>query len=527
MDRRPHHHRDASASQPLAGRIQHWLTMFDLRVQQRVNGRPLERPSKALITLSTFGALLGIVLGLILAVPLPGNAATVVFGGGGILAFLKQFLLGLLAAWLFTSYLYFYNVELAGNRRGLMTIGLVMVTTLLAGRLLVPTWDPVPYVFPLALVGILLTVLFDGQAGLMACITLAPLIGLQTNQQIGLTVTLALGSAAGVFVAQYATRNIMFVWVGLAVSLMTMLSASIFWVGSPAKLATWSMLSIPMFSLLNGSLASALSAGMYQLLGRLAHVVTPLQLMELAHPNHPLLHRLMREAPGTYHHSVVVANLAEVAAESIGADSLLTRVGAYYHDIGKVLRPYFFSDNQYARFNVHDVLDARTSATVILDHVREGAKLACAYQLPQPIIDFILQHHGTSVVSHFYRRALQEEEADVDIEDFRYPGPKPQTREAGILMLADSVEAVTRSYTQSGKLRPVRLDEENGYEKLEGKSIPEVVDQIVTERVRTGQLDECALTLRDIAIIKESFIRTLQGIYHPRVDYPRTSQTTG
>ena len=225
----------------------------------------------------------------------------------------------------------------------------------------------------------------------------------------------------------------------------------------------------------------------------------------------------MSEAPGTYHHSMVVGNLAEVAAENIGADSLLTRVGAYYHDVGKLLRPYFFTDNQHDRSNVHDVLDAKTSASIIIDHVREGAKLAREHGLPQRVVDFIPQHHGTNLVSYFYQRALQEDE-EADIEAFRYPGPKPQTREAAIMMLADGVEATVRAKAQAGKLRPAR-PEENG-DVGAGQTIAEIVDQIVAERIAAGQLDEAPLTLHDISVIKESFVQTLQGIYHPRVDYP-------
>jgi putative nucleotidyltransferase with HDIG domain len=341
---------------------------------------------------------------------------------------------------------------------------------------------------------------------------------MQTEQSIGLALTLATGSAAGVFMAQRATRSVSFVYVGLAVALLTALGAVVFWLD---PLADWGMLlNLLLFSLLNGLQSAILAVGTYQLLGRLANIVTPFQLMELAHPNHPLLHRLMREAPGTYHHSIVVSNLAEVAAEDIGADPLLARVGAYYHDVGKMLRPYFFTDNQHERSNVHDVLDAKTSASIIIDHVREGAKLAREHRLPQQVIDFILQHHGTNLVSFFYQRALQED-GETDIADFRYPGPKPQTREAGIMMLADGVEATIRARAQSGKLRPVRPDEDLGRGQAGLQSIPDVVEQIVTERVRSGQLDECPLTLRDIARIKQSFIKTLQGIYHPRVDYPQ------
>jgi putative nucleotidyltransferase with HDIG domain len=273
-----------------------------------------------------------------------------------------------------------------------------------------------------------------------------------------------------------------------------------------------------LFSAVNGALSAILAVGSYHLLGRIAGVVTPLELMELSHPNQPLLRRLMHEAPGTYHHSMVVSNLAEVAAEDIGADPLLARVGAYYHDVGKLLRPYFFTDNQHDRSNVHDVLDAKTSASVIIDHVREGEKLARENGLPQRVVDFIPQHHGTNLVSFFYQRALQEDE-DADIEHFRYPGPKPQTREAAILMLADGVEAAVRAKAQAGKLRPAR-PEENG-EMGSGQTIREIVEQIVDERMAADQLDEAPLTLRDMSVIKDSFTKTLQGIYHPRVEYPQ------
>lgn len=443
-----------------------------------------------------------------------------VFGAGGTGALLQQFLLGLLVAWLFAMYLYRYQIELWRNHRGLIVIGSVIAATVLAGRLVVPLWETAPYAFPLATLAILLTVLFNGSIGLLAMLIVAPLLGLQTEQSIGLTLTLMLGSAAGVYVAQRAVRSISFVWVGLAVAFFTMLGAVVFWLD---PLAEWpGALNILLFSVLNGAQASVLVLGTYHILGRLANVVTPLQLMELAHPNHPLLHRLMREAPGTYHHSIVVSNLAEVAAENIGADPLLARVGAYYHDVGKILRPYFFTDNQHERANVHEVLDPKISATIIIDHVREGAKLAREHGLPEQVVDFIPQHHGTNLVSFFYQRALQED-GDTDIEEFRYPGPKPQTCEAGIMMLADGVEATVRARSQSGKLRAGRpTDDERSQRGTQ--TIAEVVEQIVNERLQSGQLDECPLTMRDIAIIKQSFINTLQGIYHPRVDYPQQSE---
>jgi putative nucleotidyltransferase with HDIG domain len=279
-----------------------------------------------------------------------------------------------------------------------------------------------------------------------------------------------------------------------------------------------------LFSALNGVISGLGALGAYNFLGRMAGIVTPLQLLELAHPNQPLLRRLMQEAPGTHHHSVVVSNLCENAAEAIGADSLLVRVGAYYHDVGKIIRPYFFTDNQHNRANVHESLDPKTSAALICDHVTEGMRLARQYGLPQQIVDFIPQHHGTSVIKYFYQQALQRDDT-VSIDDYRYPGPKPQSKEAAILMLADGCEATVRSREQAGLLRPIRPEDEaqelDADARGRGQTIEEVVDQSLQDRMRSGELDESMLTLRDLNLIKQSFVKTLQGIYHPRVDYPR------
>jgi len=441
-----------------------------------------------------------------------------IFGAGGPTAVVQQFLLGGLVAWMLASYLYVSHAHLARARRNFMIIGGVIATVLLAARLVVPAWETTPYGFPFAIAGIVLTLLFDRQLALVAVLVLAPLVGLQVDPSIGLSITMAVSGAAGVFATQRAARSAVFVWIGAAVALATTLAAGVFWFDH-TDTGTWlEALQIPLLSLLNGALASVLAFGIYQVLARLAHTTTPLQLVELTYPNQPLLHRLTREAPGTYHHSVVVATLVEAAAEDIGADPLLARVGAYYHDIGKVIRPYFFTDNQYERSNVHDELDARTSAALIIDHVRDGVKLAQEHRLPPQIIDFIAQHHGTMIVSYFYQRALHED-GDVDIDAFRYPGPKPQRRETGLLMLADGVEAAVRASAQNGKLRPAR-PADNGNHERTGTTIGDMVEQIVNDRVRAGQLDECPLTLRDIALIKASFVQTLQGIYHPRVEYP-------
>ncbi|GAC1639672.1 MAG: HDIG domain-containing protein [Herpetosiphon sp.] len=449
----------------------------------------------------------------------------VVRGAGGFITTIQQFGLGVLIAVLWALYLSMCQDGILRNGRALSVIAGVICLVVFVARLLIPTWQTVPFVFPFAAVGVLLAVIFNSELALIASFMFAPLIGLQHPFSLQLSLVLALGSAAGVFTTRHAHRTTMFAWTAAAVGATTIFAGLVFWLNYPSDIQ-WvegrpminAVLVITVFSIINGILSAVLTLGASHFLSRAANAVTPLQLMELSHPNQPLLRRMMREAPGTYHHSMVVSNLAEMAAESIGADPLLTRVGAYYHDVGKLLRPYFYTDNQHDRSNVHDQLDAKTSASVIIDHVREGTKLAQQYHLPQQIVDFIPQHHGTNVVSYFYKRALQED-AEADLQSFSYPGPKPQTREAAILMLADGVEAAVRAKSQAGKLLGA---DQNGDDSVPTtNTIDTTVEQIVNERIGSHQLDESPLTLRDISTIKASFSRTLQGIYHPRVDYAK------
>jgi putative nucleotidyltransferase with HDIG domain len=221
---------------------------------------------------------------------------------------------------------------------------------------------------------------------------------------------------------------------------------------------------------------------------------------------------LLTDAPGTYHHSVIVANLAERAAHIIGADAMLARVGAYYHDIGKVVHPYQFVENQMDGTNVHDQLDPKTSAQLIIAHVKDGLALAQRHGLPSKVRDIIEQHHGTGWAGFFYVRAKEGTEGDdpnLDPAPFRYPGPRPQTTEAAIVMLADSVEATVRS---SRDHSPSRIDE--------------LVAKAINDRLGEGQLNESDLTLRDLDLIREAFVAVLQGIFHPRLEYPEAESNS-
>ena len=263
----------------------------------------------------------------------------------------------------------------------------------------------------------------------------------------------------------------------------------------------------------NAAVSVALAAGTFAVLGNVFGIMTVFQMLELANPSNRLLRRLLLETPGTYHHSVMVGNLAERAAETIGADPLMARVAAYYHDVGKMKNPLAFIENQAGAHNIHDDLNAETSARIIAGHIRDGIDLAYEHGLPVQVIGFIPQHHGTSVMSYFHGKALREAGGREDLVDerlYRYPGPKPQSREAAILMLADGVEASVRS-----------LDEKDE------DSIREMVDRIVDARVEDGQLDDAELTLRDISQIKDAFVGSAAGDVPLADQVPRQRRADG
>ncbi|EFK96087.1 metal dependent phosphohydrolase [sediment metagenome] len=263
--------------------------------------------------------------------------------------------------------------------------------------------------------------------------------------------------------------------------------------------------------LLNGIISAMAVIGVLRIFEYLFNTVTNVSLLELADFNHPLLQRMTLEIPGTYHHSLVVGNLSEAAAQAIGANALLARIGAYYHDIGKLQKPQYFSENQNPEdTGKHEGLTPTMSKMVIMNHVNEGVELAKEYKLNTKLVDFIKQHHGTSLVYYFYRRALEGLEDDQEImeEGFRYPGPKPDTKETAIVLLADSAEAATRALTNPDAI-----------------SIKNVVHKIINNKFIDGQLEKCNLSLADLEKISAVFIRILAAIYHARVTYPEVQKS--
>jgi len=258
-----------------------------------------------------------------------------------------------------------------------------------------------------------------------------------------------------------------------------------------------------------GLLSGIITLGVLPLFEYLLQGVTNISLLELADFHHPLLQRMILEAPGTYHHSLIVGNLSDTACATIGANALLARIGAYYHDIGKLQKPEYFIENQDIKKNKHDALSPTMSKLIIMNHVKEGIELAKKYKLQPVLWDFIRQHHGNSLVYYFYRRALEDKEEDQEVteEGFRYPGPKPNTKETAIVLLADSVEAATRALKDP---TPAKIEE--------------MVHKIINNKFIDGQLDECELTLKDIEKISGVFTRILSGIYHSRVNYPKETK---
>lgn len=358
-----------------------------------------------------------------------------------------------------------------------------------------------PLLIPAATLPMLISVLIDPYIAIMIDIIYSLLIGLMVGFNQEFIFMSLLGGLIGAVKLSHSKQRLDFVKAGLYVSGVNLVS--IVGIGLLNSNDIVSVLKNSLWGIVSGTFSIILVIGTLPFWEAAFDILTPLKLLELSNPNNPLLKKLMMDAPGTYHHSMVVANLAEAASDAIRANSLLVRVGAYYHDIGKIKRPYFFKENQLSGENLHDKISPDLSTLVIISHVKDGVELAKKYKLPQQVIDLIKEHHGTSLVKYFYTKALQNEEESCEEESFRYPGPKPSTKESAILMLADSVEAAVRSIPEHS--------EEN---------IKNMIDKIVTDRLNDGQLEDSDLTLKDIKTIKSSFLSALAGMFHKRIEYP-------
>jgi len=394
------------------------------------------------------------------------------------------------------------------NFQELAALSVIVVIWMLAAKLMVVPYDWLPYLYPLAAMSMLIAVLIDLRISIVITISLALLVHYFSNNNFILVTYTGLGALLGAIILGRAEGISSFLWAGLGVVVSNLLLYVSF---NPAfvdfSTPNWLAQTLPIFLaiVLNGGLSASIALISYFVLGNLFNLTTSLQLGELSRPTQPLLRQLLLKAPGTYHHTIVVSNLAERAAAAIGADALLARVGSYYHDIGKTVRPYFFTENIADNSSPHERLDPVTSAQIIISHVTDGVDLAQKYRLPPRIQDFIREHHGRSITQYFYTLAQRQakEGTVVDPQAFRYPGPDPRTKETAILLLADTCEAAVRS------IRPATREE---LEKL--------VNKLIDNRVAEGVLNQCELTFKDLQTIREVFIQVLQGVHHPRVTYP-------
>ena len=398
------------------------------------------------------------------------------------------------------------NPGLTEDLRGLTVIFTLFAIFLIGSRFVVSSQTLVPYIYPIAAFSLVVASLFGTQTALVFTLPLTILFTYDTPNAFELTLFNLVGSYAGVFALGAARRITSFFWAAALIAFSETMVIIAFRVAQPNAdyLAIAALIGI---ALVNGIASSSLAVLLQYVIAQILGLTTALQLMEISRPDHPLLQFILRNAPGTYQHSLQVANLAEQAAENIGADTLLTRVGAIYHDAGKALNPFFFIENQLpGNTNPHDNLSPVSSSQMIIRHVTDGLELARKYRLPRRIQDFIQEHHGTMITRYQYAKAVEAaagDENQVDETQFSYPGPRPRSRETAILMLADGSEA---------KVRAERPADENALRK--------VIKSVIEHRLSTGQLDETDLTLRDLDQLIDSFTTTLRGIYHPRIEYP-------
>jgi putative nucleotidyltransferase with HDIG domain len=368
--------------------------------------------------------------------------------------------------------------------------------------------SPQPYLVPLAALGMLVTVLFGVRTGLVAQLLLAFAVAFAVNGQLEPVLYHLAGGLVGLFSLRHIKRINTFVWSGVYVMFANVAVVLTFTLLSGA-IELQPLGQRVLAAVVNGAFSAILTLGGYSLLGTLFNIMTTLQLLDLSRPTHPLLRQLLLKAPGTYHHSIMVGNMAEQAAEAIEADALLARVGAFYHDIGKTMRPYFFTENQMDNPNPHDLLDPETSAQIIRSHVTDGLELARKHRLPRALYAFISEHHGTARISYFYHKACEEYgKENVARTDYDHQGTPPQSKETAVVMLADTCEAAVRS------IRPSDDDE-----------LEALIRKLISSKISSGQLDNAPLTLHEIDLVATSFANTLQGVFHPRVSYPSESQT--
>ncbi len=418
----------------------------------------------------------------------------------------------LISLWLVREYLKRYHKEIYKNDSLMLLLGLIVAIILLLSRVMTviqiadrPDINAMTgYLAPIAAGSMLIAILIDNRLAYFTTMIMALFVGLLTDtHQLAFVTAAFISGTVGVYRVTRLSQTSDLAKAGFYIAMANV--ATILTMTFIAGNITISIALIGiLLGLISGILSAVLMIGALPYLESGFSITSMIKLLELTNPNHDLLKRLLIEAPGTYHHSLMVGNLAEAAAEPIGANPLLVRVGAYYHDIGKIKRAEYFVENQRGFDEPHNKIAPALSALIIISHVKEGVELAREARLPQVIIDFIAEHHGTSLAKYFYNQAIEEEgEGMVNEDSFRYEGPKPQTKEVALVMLADAVEASVRSLTNPN------MD-----------SIRAMIRKILRDKLNDGQLDESNLTFKDLDVIANTFSKVLEGVYHKRIEYP-------
>ncbi len=400
----------------------------------------------------------------------------------------------------FASYLKMHRPDIYKDNAALAVVTAATLLVLGLASAVVNFTDVSPFVIPVAIAPLVVTLLLDDRVAILLTMVLAVLVGAAASLGLPFMVASMIAGIAGVYTAVRIRRRsqfyraLLFIFLGYVASISAInlirgvpileMAADAGWAALNATLATMiTVIVLPVFEMLSG-------------------VTTDITLLELSDLNRPLLKRLMIEAPGTYHHSMIVGQLAEAAAEAIGSNALLARVGAYYHDIGKLAKPQYFSENDPASKGRHERLTPTMSCLILGSHVKDGLDLGREEKLPKAILNFVREHHGNTLMAFFYHKAL-EMDPSIQEQDYRYPGPSPGSKETAIVMLADAAEAASRSLAEP---TPNRLRS--------------LVKRIIDSRANEGQLDQCQLTLRELALIRESFVKVLAAVFHGRIPYP-------
>ncbi len=402
---------------------------------------------------------------------------------------------------LISLYLADYEPELLKGNKELILFSLICILVIIAAKVIVISPWP-SNLIPVSVASMLIAILINNRLAIVATFFLSVIMGIISGNNLDITGLSLVGGLVGVFAIRGVRRRSQLIAAGFSVGFINM--SYLIGIGLARSLDFSAYITEASFGLVNGLMSAVIVTGILPVFENSFKITTDISLLELSDLNHPLLKEMVIEAPGTYHHSLVVGNLAEAVCEAINANPLLARVGSYFHDIGKIEKAEYFSENQSNKYSVHDKLSPTMSSLIITNHVKNGVELAQKYKLNREIVDIIKQHHGTGLVFYFFKRALEKtSEEEVGEQAFRYTGPKPQTKEAACVLLADSVEAGSRALEDPTPSR-----------------IKGLVRKIVNNKFIDGQLDECNLTLKDLEKIATIFTHILTGIYHTRVEYP-------